>query len=64
MPNFDGTVEVTGIGAVPTPEVSVQVAVLVFLHPPATIPPEVAELTDTGADYAFVTTGLMVQPVQ
>lgn len=39
---------------------TVQVAVLVFLTPPERVPVEVAELTETGADFAFVTHDLLV----
>jgi hypothetical protein len=63
MPNFEGTVQLTGIGAVSTANVSVQLAVLVFLHPPGMLPAEVDKLTDTEADDAFVTAELTLEPV-
>ena len=61
-PAFDAAV---AINAAPLPSngtALVQVAVLAFVKPPSTVPTTVANLGDSGADYAFVTTELSVQP--
>jgi len=62
-PNFDGA---AGLDAValdgPEQRVPVQVAVLVYLAPPASVPAEVEHLADSGADYAFVTPRVEVAP--
>jgi hypothetical protein len=62
MENLAGAVDLSGVGQVPSSGVFVQLAILVFLHPPAVIPAAVTELADSGADYAFVTAELHVQP--
>jgi len=54
------------VAAIPTADVTggtamVQLAVLVFLNPPATIAAATDALVDTGADYAFVTTEIGVE---
>ena len=51
-----GSVSATDHGA------SIQVAVLVFEHPPQSLPSSVQLLADTGADFAFVTPALTLQP--
>ncbi len=43
--------------------VEVQIAILAFLEPPATTSTNVDELAQTGADFAFVTTALTLEPV-
>jgi hypothetical protein len=53
-PNFEGMVGLDPATAV-SPDGTVQVAVLVFLVPPADVPASVAELANTGADFVFVT---------
>ncbi len=62
-PNFDGA---AGLDAVavegPAQRVPVQVAVLVYLEPPASVPAQVEHLADSGADYAFVTPRVEVAP--
>jgi len=60
-PNFDATVAVQTSVHTPSAGVAVQIAILVF-HPGAMIPAEVDELAESGADFAFVTTTLTVQP--
>jgi len=63
MPNFDAAVGLNGVTSVPSAGVTVQLAILVFDHPPEMLPAEVDVLADTGALDAFVTTGLTVQLV-
>jgi hypothetical protein len=61
MPSFDASVS-----AIPTADVTggtamAQFAVLVFIDPPATIPEKTDALADTGADYAFITTEIVIE---
>jgi hypothetical protein len=60
--SFDAPVSVATSTFVPAGGTSVQLAVLVFLKPGGAVPTVVDALADTGADYAFVTTELMLQP--
>jgi hypothetical protein len=60
--SFDAPVSVATSTLVPAGGTSVQLAVLVFLKPGGAVPTVVDALADTGADYAFVTTELMLQP--
>lgn len=63
-PSFDAPVDlrpqVDGTPGV----IMVQAAVLVFLNPAASVPTQVSELIDTGADTAFVTNPFTLQPEQ
>lgn len=59
-PSFDGTVSVAA--PVRAPTVRVQVAILAFEAPPTAVPSEVEELADSGADAAYVTGELTLQP--
>ena len=60
--SFDAPVSVATSTFVPAGGTAVQLAVLVFLKPGGAVPTVVDVLADTGADYAFVTTELMLQP--
>jgi hypothetical protein len=61
-PNFDSAVAVEISPRMPSAEVAVQIAILVFRQPVDMLPAEVAELADSGADFAFVTTTVTLQP--
>jgi hypothetical protein len=61
MPSFDASVSAVPTADVTSGTVMVQLAVLVFLDPPATIPEQTELLGDTGADYAFVTTEIVIE---
>jgi len=54
-PSFDATVPVQVPGSAPATTVAVQVAILAFISHPAAAPGDVKELSDSGADFAFVT---------
>jgi len=54
-PSFDAAVTVGPAPGEPSPPADVQLAVLVFLEPPTTVPATVGLLADSGADFAFVT---------
>ena len=58
-PVFDAPV---AVAAPPRAPERVQLAVLAFLKPPASVPTTVDTLGDSGADYAFVTAELNLQP--
>ena len=60
-PVFDAPVAVVEPAKAPDVSQRVQVAVLAFLKPPVGVPVSVENLTDSGADYAFVTTDLTLQ---
>ena len=61
-PVFDAPVAVEQVTRAPDVPQQVQVAVLAFLKAPAGVPATVDNLADSGADYAFVTTDLSLQP--
>jgi hypothetical protein len=61
-PEFDASLSVNAPRTGSQPAARLQIAVLVFLAPPQTVAPEVQELADTGADFAFVTGELALQP--
>jgi hypothetical protein len=61
MPSFDASVSAVPTADVTSGTVMVQFAVLVFLDPPATIPEQTELLGDTGADYAFITTEIVIE---
>jgi hypothetical protein len=61
-PSFDAAVAIDAAPLQSTGAAEVQVAVLAFVNPPSTVPNAVANLGDSGADYAFVTTELRIQP--
>ncbi len=60
--DFDAPVEVDASTASSSPTVAVQIAVLVFRSSVTAVPSEVKELADSGAEFAFVTTQLVVRP--
>jgi len=60
-PEFDVPVSVEGSSSAPPPSEQVQVAVLAFLQPPTSVPVQVEDLGDSGADFAFVTNELAVE---
>jgi len=64
MTSFDAPVSVGAPANVSPGSVSVQLAVLVFLKPVSAVPAQVDVLAATGADYAFVTTTLTLQPLR
>jgi hypothetical protein len=61
-PVFDAPAAVENPTGAPDEPQQVQVAVLAFLQPPETVPASVETLADSGADYAFVTADLTLQP--
>jgi hypothetical protein len=61
-PAFDAAVAINAAPLQSNGTAQVQIAVLAFVKPPGTVPTAVANLGDSGADYAFVTTALSVQP--
>jgi len=61
-PAFDAAVAINAAPLQSNGTARVQVAVLAFFKPPSTVPTAAANLGDSGADYAFVTTKLSVQP--
>jgi hypothetical protein len=61
MPSFDASVDAIPAADVTSGTTSVQLAVLVFLEPPEMILGETAVLADTGADYAFITTDIVIE---
>jgi hypothetical protein len=61
MPTFDASVAAIPNADVTGGTATVQLAVLVFLDPPMTIPGETEALVDTGADYAFITTEIGIE---
>jgi hypothetical protein len=61
-PVFDAPIAVAVAAQSPGMIQRVQLAVLAFLDPSANIPATVADLSDSGADYAFVTADLNLQP--
>jgi hypothetical protein len=62
MPSFDAPVDVQAVPAAPSQAISAQVAVLVFLEPPTSVPDGVEELADSGAAYAFVSREFTLVP--
>lgn len=60
-PAFDASVAVNTATQQPAGSVRVQLAVLAFLTPPASVPTTVEVLGSSGADYAFVTGDLSLQ---
>lgn len=60
-PQFDVPVSVQATPSAPSPNEHVQVAILAFLQPPSSVPSEVEDLSDSGADFAFVTNELTLQ---
>jgi hypothetical protein len=61
-PAFDAAVAINAAPLQSDGTGRVQVAVLAFVKPPSNVPTTVANLGDSGADYAFVTAELNVQP--
>jgi len=61
-PAFDAAVAISAAPLQSDGTGHVQVAVLAFFKPPSNVPATVANLGDSGADYAFVTTELSVEP--
>ena len=61
-PAFDAAVAIKAAPLPSTGTAQVQVAVLAFVKPPNDVPATIANLGDSGADYAFVTIALSVQP--
>lgn len=59
--SFDAPVAVALPGQATPSSFTVQLAVLVFLNPSTAVPPEVDQLADTGASFAFLTAELPVQ---
>jgi hypothetical protein len=63
-PSFDAPVALSAQAGAAPGKLTVQAAVLVFLNPAASVPTQVSELIDTGADAAFVTNPFTLQPEQ
>jgi hypothetical protein len=66
VPSFSGTLSIAVGSALVQPVGSgatVQLAVLVFVQPPASVPAQVVHLADSGAAFAFVTGTVNVQPL-
>jgi hypothetical protein len=61
-PGFEVPVAVGPASGAPMVVTHVQLAVLVFAEPPSTLPASVDELGNTGADFAYVTNELTLQP--
>lgn len=61
-PGFEVPVVVGAANGAPTVVPHVQLAVLVFAEPPPTLPASVDALGNTGADFAYVTAELTLQP--
>jgi hypothetical protein len=61
-PVFDAPVAVEVPTREPSAGIRVQIAVLAFLEAPADLPSEVTTLAESGADFAFVTTQVTLQP--
>jgi len=60
-PEFDVPVSVEAPSNAPSPSGHVQVAILAFLQAPSSLPGHFEDLSDSGADFAFVTNELSVQ---
>ncbi len=61
-PLFDAPVAVQVPTRQPSADLQVQIAVLAFLEAPTDLPSEVETLAASGADFAFVTTQVALQP--
>jgi len=61
-PLFDAPIAVEAATRDPLGRVPAQLAVLAFTQPPAELPVEVQTLVESGADFAFVTDEIVLQP--
>ena len=61
-PDFDAPVSIPTTLDTGPPNLSIQLAILVYVEPPPSVPNEVVELVDSGADFAFVTSEILLQP--